>query len=90
MGFIEKIYEKAKADKKTIAVPESTNEVMLKASAKFMQTASARSCQSETQHQLRKEQLEVGADITGIRIVNPLDEKYKTMLLDKYEVSPKK
>ena len=90
MGFIEKIYEKAKADKKTIAVPESTNEVMLKASAKVHADGICTIVLVGDPASVKERAAEVGADITGIRIVNPLDEKYKTMLLDKYEVSPKK
>ena len=42
MTFIETIYEKAKANKKTVAVPESTNEVMIKASARIQAAGLAR------------------------------------------------
>ena len=42
MGFIETIYDKAKSNVKTLAIPESTNEVMLKASSKAQADGIAR------------------------------------------------
>lgn len=90
MGFIEKIYEQAKADQKTVAVPESTNEVMLKASAKVSADGICRIVLVGDPKAIRTKAAEIGVDIAGIRIVDTADEEYKTALLDKYEASPKK
>ena len=90
MGFIESIYEQAKANKKTIAVPESTNEVMIKASAKVQADGICNIVLVGDPAAIKAKAEELGADLTGIKIVDPADEAYTTMLLDKYEASDKK
>ena len=90
MTFIESIYEKAKANKKTIAVPESTNEVMQKASAKIQADGIADIILVGDPAAINAKAEELGLDISSIRIVDSADEDYKNALLDKYEASPYK
>lgn len=88
MTFIESIYEKAKANKKTVAVPESTNEVMLKASSKIQADGVADIVLVGDPAAINAKAEEIGVDISNIKIVDVNDEAYKTSLLDKYEASP--
>lgn len=90
MGFIENIYEQAKADKKNIAVPESTNEVMIKASAKVQADGICNIVLVGNPEAIKEKAESLGVDISGIKIVDTADEEYKTMLLDKYDASEKK
>ena len=77
MTFIESIYEKAKANKKTIAVPESTNEVMQKASAKIQADGIAEIILVGDPAAINAKAEELGLDISSIRIVDSADEDYK-------------
>ncbi len=90
MTFIETIYEKAKANKKTVAVPESTNEVMIKASAKIQADGVADIVLVGDPAAIKAKAEELGADISAIKIVDVNDEAYRTELLDKYDASPNK
>ncbi|MBR3642354.1 MAG: phosphate acetyltransferase, partial [Parasporobacterium sp.] len=90
MTFIETIYEKAKANKKTVAVPESTNEVMIKASARIQADGVADIVLVGDPAAIQAKADELSVDISAIKIVDVNDEAYKTELLDKYEASPYK
>lgn len=90
MSFIETIYEKAKADKKTVAVPESTNEVMLKTSAKVQKDGICNIVLVGDPAAISAKARELGVDLSDMRIADVTDEEYKTKLLDIYEQSPNK
>ena len=90
MTFIETIYEKAKANKKTVAVPESTNEVMIKASAKIQADGVADIVLVGDPAAIKAKAEELGVDISAIKIVDVNDAAYRTELLDKYDASPDK
>ena len=90
MSFIDSIYEKAKAVKQTIAVPECTNEYMMIASAKAFHDGMADIVYVGDPAEIRAAAEKCGLDIAGIRIVDVNDEAYKAELLDKYEAMPEK
>ena len=90
MSFIDSIYEKAKAVKQTIAVPECTNEYMMIASAKAFHDGMADIVYVGDPAEIRAAAEKYGLDIAGIRIVDVNDEAYKAELLDKYEAMPEK
>jgi len=90
MTFIESIYEKAKADKKTIAIPESTNEVMLRTAVKVQADGICQIVLVGSTDAIQNRAKDLGLDLTGIRIADVADEAYKEQLLDTYEQSPKK
>lgn len=88
--FIDTIYDSAKSNLQTIAIPESTNPVMLNATAKAQKDGIASIVLIGDPEAIRAKADEIGADISEIRIVDVNDEAYKEALLDKYEVSPDK
>lgn len=90
MSFIDSIYEKAKAVKQTIAVPECTNEYMMIASAKAFHDGMADIVYVGDPAEIQEAAEKYGLDIAGIRIVDVNDEAYKAELLDKYEAMPEK
>ncbi len=90
MSFIESIYEKAKANKQTIAIPECTNEYMMKASVKAYQDSLANIVFVGEPTAIAEASENYGLDITGIKIVDVNDEAYKEALLERYDAMPEK
>ncbi len=90
MSFIDSIYEKAKTLKQTIAIPECTNEYMMKASVKAYQEGLANIIFVGEPEKIAEAAEGYGLDITGIKIVDVNDEAYKEELLDRYDAMPKK
>ena len=88
--FIDKIYESAKANLQTIALPESTNEVMLNAAARAQKDGLANVVLIGDPAAINAKAQEIGADITGVRIVDINDMDYRNALLDRYAASPNK
>ena len=70
MSFIDSIYEKAKAVKQTIAVPECTNEYMMIASAKAFHDGMADIVYVGDPAEIQAAAEKYGLDIAGIRIVD--------------------
>ena len=90
MGFIENIYEKAKADVKTIAVPECENEYVLKASAKAVADGIVNVIFVGDPEKVKAASEKYGVDVSAIKIADINDEAYKQELLEKYDASPYK
>lgn len=88
--FIDTIYESAKSNLQTIALPESTNEVMLKAAARAQKDGLANVVLIGDPAVITAKAQEIGADITGVRIVDINDADYRNELLDRYAASPNK
>jgi phosphate acetyltransferase len=88
--FIDTIYESAKANLQTIALPESTNEVMLNAAARAQKDGLANVVLIGDPAAINAKAQEIGADITGVRIVDINDMDYRNALLDRYAASPNK
>ena len=88
--FIDTIYESAKSNLQTIALPESTNEVMLKAAARAQKDGLANVVLIGDPAVVTAKAQEIGADITGVRIVDINDADYRNELLDRYAASPNK
>lgn len=90
MGFIDSIYEKAKAQKRTIAIPECKNEYMMRAAVKANQDGIANIVFVGVPAEIEEAAAGYGLDITGIRIVDVADEAYKENLLERYDAMPQK
>ena len=90
MSFIDSIYEKSKANKRVIGVPEYKNEYMIKAAAKAQQDGIAQIVIVGVPEEVEESAKANGVDITGIRIVDVNDAAYKEELLDRYDKSPNK
>lgn len=90
MSFIDSIYEKARANKQTIAIPECTNEYMMKAAVKAFQDDLADVVFVGNPAEIEEAAKGYGLDITGIKIVDVNDEAYKEDLLNRYDAMPEK
>ncbi|MBR2562106.1 MAG: phosphate acetyltransferase [Eubacterium sp.] len=90
MAFIDSIYEKAKQNKKRIAVPECTNETMLRASVRAQKEGIAEIVFVGVPEEVNNAANAYGIDITGIRIVDSSDESFKTDLAERYGELPQK
>lgn len=88
--FIDTIYESAKSNLQTIALPESTNEVMLKAAVRAQTDGLANVVLIGDPAAITAKAGEIGADISGVRIVDINDIDYRNELLDRYAASPNK
>lgn len=90
MGFIDSIYEKAKANKRTITIPECKNEYMMRAAVKANQDGLANIIFVGVPSEIEQAAKGYGLDIAGIRIVDLADEEYKESLLERYDAMPEK
>lgn len=88
MSFIESIYEKAKAAKRVIGVPEFKNEYMIKAAAKAQADGIAQIVIVGDPVKVQESAAANGVDLTGVRIVDINDSAYIETLLDRYAESP--
>lgn len=88
--FIDTIYAQAKENLQTIALPESTNPVILKAAAKAQKDGLANVVLIGDPAEIQAKAAEVGADIAAVKIIDINDEAYKNELLDRYAESPNK
>ena len=90
MSFINSIFEKAKANLKTIAIPEYDNDYMMKAAVKAHHDQIANILLVGPTAEVQKRAEELNLDITGIRIADPEDADYTNGLLERYAALPEK
>lgn len=90
MSFIDSIFEKAKANLKTIAIPEYDNDYMMKAAVKAYQDKIANILLVGPTAEIQKRAEALNLDITGIHIADPEDADYTNALLDRYAALPEK
>lgn len=90
MSFIDSIYTKAKANPQTIAIPECTNEYMMKASVRAYQDGLANIIFVGDTAAIEEAAATYGLDLAGIKIVDIADEAYKEALLERYDAMPEK
>lgn len=88
--FMESIYEKAKAEKRTIAIPEVNNEYMIKAAVRAAEENLADIVLVGDAEDVKKTAAAAGVDASRIRVADVKDKEYVEMLLDKYENLPEK
>ena len=81
MGFIEVIKEKARANKKTIVLPESEDRRTLEATAQILKEGLANIVLIGNEEQIRKDA--EGLDITGAVIVDPATSDKTQSYIDK-------
>ncbi len=72
MGFIDTIIAKAKANRKTIVLPEASDRRVLEAAARLSAEEITNVVLIGDPDAIRAEA--AGLDLTGVRIVNPLSE----------------
>lgn len=82
MGFIDKMIELAKADKKTIVLPEPMDKRTFEAAEKILKLDIANLVIIGTPEEIEK--YGAGYDISGAKIVNPFDDPNKQKYIDKF------
>ncbi len=82
MKFIEKIFEQAKADKKTIVLPESMDTRTYDAAEKILAQGIANLIIIGTPEEIEK--YGQGYDISGATIVDPFNDPNKQKYIDKF------
>ncbi|MCY6959489.1 phosphate acetyltransferase [Clostridium brassicae] len=71
MGFMEKIWEIAKSDVKTIVLPEGEEERTLIASGEILKNSLAKLVLLGDEAVIKSKAKQLGSDITGVEIINP-------------------
>ncbi len=82
MGFLEKIIERARADKKTIVLPEPMDKRTFDAAEKILALDVADLIIIGNDEEIEK--YGAGYDISGARIVNPFNDPNKQKYIDKF------
>ncbi len=82
MKFIEKIFEQAKADKKTIVLPESMDKRTYEAAEKILKLGIANLVIIGTPEEIAANG--AGYDLTGATIVDPFNDPNKQKYIDKF------
>ncbi len=90
MAFIDSIYEKAKAVKKRVAVPECTNPSMMRSCIKAAGDQTAEILFVGDKEQIQQVAREQGLDISGIAICDINDEAYIADLTERFGEYPYK
>ena len=82
MAFIDTIKERAKADKKTIVLPESMDKRIYEAAEKILKEGIANLVIIGTPEEIKK--YGKGYDISGATIVDPFNDPNKQKYIDKF------
>lgn len=82
MSFIDEMKNKAKADKKTIVLPESMDKRTYEAAEKITKEGIANIVLIGTPEEIEKNGK--GFDLTGVRIVDPFNDPNKQKYIDKF------
>ncbi len=90
MGFIESIYEKAKQNKKRVAIPECTNESMMRAAKRATEEGIADLVFVEDRAKIEEVAAKVGLDLSLVTVVDINDEAYKAEIVERYDALPTK
>lgn len=90
MSFIEDIYKKAKQNRKVVAVPECTNERMMRLAVKAQGDGLARVVFVGDEAEICRVSEENKIDISEIQIADTKDAEYRQDLLERYGKLPKR
>ena len=83
MGFIEILKERAKANIKTIVLPETEDKRTLEAADKILKQGIARLILIGNEEEVKKSAAESGFDISGAKIVDPATNEKTPAYIDK-------
>ena len=83
MGFIEILKERAKANIKTIVLPETEDKRTLEAADKILKQGIARLILIGNEEEVKKSAAESGFDISGAKIVDPATNEKTAAYIDK-------
>ena len=82
MGFIDKMFEQAKKDKKTIVLPEPMDKRTYEAAEKIVKLGIANLILIGTPEEIEK--YGAGYDLTGVKIVDPKNDPNQQKYIDKF------
>ncbi|MBO7729474.1 MAG: phosphate acetyltransferase [Lachnospiraceae bacterium] len=82
MSFIEKMFEQARSDKKTIVLPEPMDKRTFEAAEKILKLDIANLVIIGTPEEIEKNG--AGFDLTGAKIVDPFNDPNKQKYIDKF------
>ena len=87
MSMIERVKEKARADRKTIVFPEGIEERTIQAAAELVKEKLVDPVLLGKPEEIRGEAKRLGVDLTGIRIEDPADsDRFRTYADSLYEL----
>ncbi len=84
MSFIDSVYAKAKENRRTVAIPECTNETMARAAYKAARDGIADIVFIGEPGQIKEIALRNGIDLSLVKIVDINDAAYKEKLVDRF------
>lgn len=90
MGFIDSIYDKARINKQRIAIPECTNEVMMRAAVRAAEAGIADIVFVGDRNEINTAAEQYGIVLSSISIAEMNDETYKKQLIERYSNLPNK
>ncbi len=90
MDFITNIKQQAKTSIKTIVLPEGSEARNLEAAVKVTQEGFAKIILLGKPEEIQKNAQELGLDISGIQIINPVEDENFTTYVDKFYKMRKK
>ena len=90
MKFIESVYQKAKEGRRRVAIPECSNEMMLKSAVTAADDGIAEVVLVEDKEKIQESAKEFGLDLSNIKIVDINDEAYAAELVERFCALPNK
>ncbi len=90
MGFIETIYDKARQNKQRVAIPECTNEIMMRAAVRAADAGIADVVFVGDGSEIEATAKESGIDLSAVTIVDVSNEAYREQLVERYAELPNK
>jgi phosphate acetyltransferase len=90
MSFIDSIYEKAKQNKQRLAVPECTNELVMRSTIRAAEAGIADIVFVGDHSKIDAVAQKCGIDLSAVKIADMGDKAYKADLLERYTALPNK
>lgn len=90
MDFIGSVYEKAKQNKKRVAIPECTNASMMRAAKRAAEAGTAEIVFVQERGKIEELAAKIDLDLSLVKIVDVNDEVYKASLAERYDALPHK
>lgn len=90
MAFIDTIYDKARQNKRRVAIPECTNEIMMRATLRAADAGIADLVLVGDRDEIEATARRVGADLSAVNVVDVRDETYRQRLVERYDELPGK
>ena len=90
MAFINAIYDRAMANPRRVAIPECTNEIMMRAAVRALEAGIAEIVFVGFRDEIEAAADEFGVGISAVTIVDARDEAYREQIVERYGELPNK